>query len=279
MPCCAGARVAGERDPGARVGAEVAEHHRHHVDRGAQVGGDPLLPPVEHGAVGVPRVEHGIDGQVHLLVRLLGEVAPGVRADDLLETFSELVQVPGVQIKVVGGALGLLGLVDRVLERVPVDAEHGLAEHLDQPPVGVPGEPLVPGLLGEPVHGLVGDADVQDGVHHPWHGELGPGPDADQQRVGRVAELPAHGLLHPPQMLADLRGKPLGDAAMFQVVTAGLGGDSEARRHGQADVGHLGKVRALAAQQVLQVLVAFAECVDELRHCTLSLCPRRRPPR
>src|SRR5215469_6111412 len=30
-------------------------------------------------------------------------------------------------------------------------------------------------------------------------------------------------------------------------------------------------------QQVFQILVAFGECVDELRHCTLSLCPRRRP--
>ena len=171
-----------------------------------------------------------------------------MRADDFLETFGELVQVPGVQVKVVGGVLGPLGLVDRVLERVPVDAEHGLAEHLDQPPVGIPGEPLVPRLLGQPVHGLVGDADVQDGVHHPWHGELGPGPDADQQRVGRVAKLAAHGLLHPAQMLADLLGKPLGDAAVLQVVTARLGGDSEPRRHGQADVSHLGKVGALATQ-------------------------------
>ena len=43
----AGGRVAGEADAGARVRAEVAEHHRADVDRRAQVVGDALLAPVE----------------------------------------------------------------------------------------------------------------------------------------------------------------------------------------------------------------------------------------
>ena len=42
--------------------------------------------------------------------------------------------------------------------------------------------------------------------------------------------------------------------------------DREAGRDGQAEVGHLGEVRALAAEQVLQVLVALGEVVDVLRH-------------
>jgi len=101
----------------------------------------------------------------------------------------------------------------------------------------------------------------------------------DQQRVGGVAELPAHGLLHPAQVLVHLSGEPVRHAAVLQVIAARLGGNREAGGHGQADVGHLGEVGALAAEQVLHVLVAFAEGVDELRHCTLSLCPRRRPAR
>ena len=61
--------VAGEGDAGAGVRAEVAEDHGADVDRGAQVAGDALLAAVELGAVGVPRVEDGADGEVHLLAR------------------------------------------------------------------------------------------------------------------------------------------------------------------------------------------------------------------
>ena len=141
-------------------------------------------------------------------MRVLGEFAARVFADDLLESLGELAQVHGVQVEVTGGALGVLRLVERVLERVAVDAEHGLAEHLDQPPVGVPGEPLVPGLLGQPVHGLVGDADVQDCVHHPGHGKLGAGPHADQQRVGGVAELAVMACSIRRRCSSTSRGRP-----------------------------------------------------------------------
>ena len=40
------------------------------------------------------------------------------------------------------------------------------------------------------------------------------------------------------------------------VVGADLGGDGEARRHGQADAAHLGEVRAFAAEQRLHAAVA-----------------------
>ena len=49
---------------------------------------------------------------------------------------------------------------------------------------------------------------------------------------------------------------------IFIVLGAGLGGDGEALGHRQADVGHLGQVGALAAQQLAHVGVAFAEQVD-----------------
>ena len=44
--------------------------------------GDPLLPAVEHGAVGVPGVEDRAHREVELLARVLREVAAGVLADD-----------------------------------------------------------------------------------------------------------------------------------------------------------------------------------------------------
>ncbi len=93
-----------------------------------------------------------------------------------LKLLHQALQVRGVQVQVVLGALGLLRGVHRVLELVALDVQHGPAEHLDQAPVGVPGEPLAAGLLGQPVHGLVRQADVEDRLHHAGHGELGPGP-------------------------------------------------------------------------------------------------------
>ena len=195
-----------------------------------------------------------------------GNSRPACSTDKFLVGRGERLQVLGVQFRVARHALGLLRGVDRVLEVLAVDVEHGLAEHLDQPPVGVPGEPLVARLLGQAVDRLVRQADVQDGVHHAGHGELGAGPDADQQRVGGVAELAAHGPFQCVQVAADFIVKAVGGGALRQVVAARLGRDREPGGHGQAEIGHLGQVRALASQEVLEILVTFCEVIDELRH-------------
>ena len=52
----AGARVAREGHAGARVVAPVAEHHRLHVHRGAEVVADLVLAPVVDRALAVPRL-------------------------------------------------------------------------------------------------------------------------------------------------------------------------------------------------------------------------------
>jgi hypothetical protein len=164
------------------------------------------------------------------------------------------------------GKSRLLGVVDGLLERLTLNVQHGLAEHLDQPAVGVPGEPLVAGLLGQPLHRPVGQADVEDRVHHARHRELRAGPHADQQRVGRVAELAAHRRLKLGEVLGDLRVQLGRRAPVAQVGAARLGGDNEAGRDGKTDVGHLGQVRSLAAQQVLLVFTTLGEVINELRH-------------
>lgn len=265
--------VAGEGDTGAGVLAEVAEHHGTDVDGGAQVVRDALLAAVEPRAVAVPGVEDGVDGEVHLLARVLREGPAGLALDDALEHLDQFLEVGSVQVQVVDGALGVLGLVQGLLEQLAVDAQHGLAEHLDQAAVGVPGEALVAGLRDQTDHRGVGEADVQDGVHHAGHGELGPGPDRDQQRVVGLAELLAHLLLKGVQVGADLLVEGGGLAAGLQEDLAGLGGDGEPRRDGEAQVGHLGQVRALAAEKILEVLVSFGEGVNKLllgRHGSVS---------
>ena len=64
------------------------------------------------------------------------------------------------------------------------------------------------------------------------------------------------------------------------IFHAGLAGNGKTRRHGQADKSHFGEVRALAAKDVLHILVAFsnvvalsvlAERVDTLNVCSQCL--------
>ncbi len=262
----AGGGVAGEGDAGAGVGAEVAEDHRADVDGGAEVVRDALLAAVELGALAVPGLEDRLDGEVHLLARVLREVPAGLLLDDLLEGGDQLLQVGGLEVGVDGDLLGVLGLVEGLLEELAVDAEDRLAEHLDEAAVGVPGEALVAGLPGQALHRLVGEADVQDGVHHAGHGELGAGADGDEQRVVGLAELLAHLLLERVEVRTHLVTQCRRLLAAVEVDLAGLGGDGEPGRDGEAEVRHLGEVGALAAEEVLEVLVALGEVVNELRY-------------
>jgi hypothetical protein len=66
-------------------------------------------------------------------------------------------------------------------------------------------------------------------------------------------------------MGVDLIGQPVGFLPVREVVPAGFGGDREAGRHGKPEVGHLGEVGPLAAEEILHVPVAFGEVVDVLR--------------
>ena len=154
-----------------------------------------------------------------------------------------------------------------MLELLAVDVEHYVGVHLDEAAVRVQGEPLV--VLGQALHRLVVEAEVEDGVHHPRHRGARAGADGDQQRLAGVAELAADGLLHAGQILGHRRFQLRGVRLAVRVkVRADLGGDGESRRDGDADVGHLGQARAFAAEDVLHRRVAFgvafAEVVDVL---------------
>ena len=95
-----GRRVARERDAGAGVVALVAEHHRLHVDRGAEVVGDAFVLAVVARALAVPRLEHGLDRVAELLERVVGKVDAGLGAHDRLERADQLLQVVGAQLGV-----------------------------------------------------------------------------------------------------------------------------------------------------------------------------------
>ncbi|MDH6227076.1 hypothetical protein M2169_004046 [Streptomyces sp. MJP52] len=122
----------------------------------------------------------------------------------------------------------------------------------------------MPACSGEALDGGVGEADVEDRVHHARHGELGTGADRDQERVVGLAELLAHAALERVEVRTHLVTQCHGLPAALQVDLAGLGGDGEARRHRKTEIGHLREVRAFSTEEVLEVLVPLGEVVDEL---------------
>ena len=169
----AGGRVAGEADAGAAVVVAVAEHHRLHVHRGAEVVADALAHAIRDGARSVPAAEDRFDRALQLDHRILRERLAGLPAHDVLVALAQTAQCLGAHVRVGGDAVPFLRRVEQPVEDLAVDVEHDAPVHRDEATVGVVGEALVVGLLGQTLDRVVVEAEVEDGVHHPGHRELG----------------------------------------------------------------------------------------------------------
>ena len=251
-------RVAGEGDPRAGVVAHVPEDHGHDVDGRTQVVGDLLVLPVVARPLAEPAREHRLDGEVELGVGVVREVLASVGLDDRLELRRQRLEGGGVEVRVLLGAVRPLGSVQRVLEALAVDFHHDPAEHLDEPPVRVPAEPLVAREGDQAPERVVIQAEVENRVHHPGHRELRAGAHADEQRVGGIAEALAGPALDLLDRLEHVVPQPFGETlAIGEVVVTGFGRDGEARRGRQARDRHLGQTGALASEQVAHLGVAL----------------------
>ena len=214
-------------------------------------------------ALAEPRCEDGLDREVELLVRVGREVAARVGLDDALELLDERLEVVDGQVGVAGVlAVGVLAGLERLVEALRLHVHDDPAEHLDEAAVGVPAEALVAGELDQPGEGLLVEPEVEDGVHHPGHRELGAGADAHEERVRGIAEALAGPPLDLAHRLEDVVPEAVRELlARGEVVVAGGGRDREAGRRRQARAGHLGEAGALAAEQVLHRAAALGRAV------------------
>ena len=186
--------------------------------------------------------------------------------DQLFEALHQLLLVFGGEVGIdnVLAVFVMLEFFDNHFEGLMVfafallDAEDDVAIHLDKAAVAVPGEALVLGGGGEGFHGLIVEAEVEDGVHHAGHGVAGTGADGDEEGEALgITELVAHDffhVLHAGFHLA-LEGGRIGFFVGVE-IGADFRSDREAGRDGEADAGHLGQVGAFAAEEGLHGAVA-----------------------
>ena len=153
------------------------------------------------------------------------------------------------------------------------DLHDDVGVHLDEPAVAVIGPAGVAGPAGHDLDDLLVQAEVEDRVHHAGHRRPRARAHGDEQRGLPVAEALAGERLQPLDVRQDLLLELRGDGPPVLIVPrAGLGGDGEALGDGQADAGHLGQVRALAAQQLAHVGAALGEEVYILM-CHIVFAP------
>ena len=263
----AGRRVAREGDACGRSLAHVAEHHGLHVDGRAPVLGDRVELAVGDRARVHPGREHRADRAPELGLRILGEGLSELLLHLRLVTLDQRREVVGVKLGVLDDALLLLGGFENVLEQVVIEVEHHVRVHLDEAAVAVIGEAPVARAFGDRGHGLVVEPEVEDRVHHAGHRGARAGADRHQQRVLRVAEDAACDRLDVLQPGRDLGLELARIAAAIGVkMGADFGRDREPGRHGQADIRHLGEVRALSAEQLAHVGAAFRATAAEGQH-------------
>ena len=256
----AGCGVTGEGDTGAAVVTHVAERHHLHVDGGAPAVRNIVVAAVHIGAGVIPRAEDSLDGAQQLLLGIVREVGADLLLVLSLELVSQRPEVLGGQLDVEVNALLLLHLVDQLLEVLLADLHDNIGIHLDEPTVAVPCPAGVARHGGNGVDDRLIQTEVQDGIHHTGHGRTRAGADRHEQGVLLIAELLAGDLLHLLDVGHDLRHDLVIDlSAVLVVLCARLGADGKALGNRKTDVGHLGEVCALAAQQFAHVGVAFGK--------------------
>ena len=188
---------------------------------------------------------------------VLREPFTAVLAIDTLELADKLFELIGAHVGIddlltrsfaePGARTRFLDLIERILEKLPLDPFGDRPVHHDKPTVHVECEPAVGGRLGQPLNRLVVQPEVEDRFHHAGHGAGGPGTNGDQQRIVGSPELLPTLPLELGKHLADLPFKARRPLAVLPVeYRACFGGNGKPRRNRESDTGHLRQARSLA---------------------------------
>ena len=181
--------------------------------------------------------------------KLLAE-APAIEGFVLLnQPFESLQADLGVGLD----ALFLLQLGQQFLEMFPAQAHHDVGEHGHEAAVGIVGKPLVVRQFRQADPRLLVEAQVEDGIHHPRHGDPRARADGDEERILRVAEVPASPSLDLLECLQRLLPHIRWEVAGLHILNTCLGSDGETGGHGEPRAGHVGQTSPFAAEYDLHL--------------------------
>lgn len=78
-----------------------------------------------------------------------------------------------------------------VTQQGRVDTQKNLAIHLDETPIRVTREILIPRHSRQTRNRSSAETEIQDSVHHPWHRHRRPRPHRHKQRIPSVTQPPS----------------------------------------------------------------------------------------
>src|ERR1700730_4006831 len=140
-----------------------------------------------------------------------------------------------------------------MLEVVDRNAEYHVRVHLDEATIGIVRESRVLALLGEGSRGAIVETEIEDRFHHSRHGDGSSRSHRDEKWIIRITELLAGRLFQPRDVTLDFRAELVGIFSATEVLDAFAARDREPGRDRDAEIRHLGEVRALSAEDARRV--------------------------
>ena len=119
--------------------------------------------------------------------------------------------------------------------------------------------------------GFIVKTEIEDGIHHAGHGERGSGSHGHQQGVIGITQALAHALFEIARSRIYLvKHALLPFVAAVRISHACFASDGKARRNGQTQARHLGKISPLTPKDKVHAGIALCN-VDAIRCRTKSV--------
>ncbi len=184
----AGGDVARRHHTRAGVVAHVPEDHGADVDRRPEIVGNGGGVAIIVSALPVPGAEHGHRRELELFQRVGRKGPLRMLFHDALEALRDLLEILRRQFRIVPHAALRAAIRQERFERLRRHIEDDRGIHLHETPIRVVDEALVFRHRDEPFRHFVVQSDIEHGVHHAGHRELGPRAARDEQRIAGIPE-------------------------------------------------------------------------------------------